>query len=93
MKVFIVFAHPEPRSFGAALLKQSIETLNAQGRQVVVSDLYSMGFTPIASASDFTERRFPDMLHYDREQKYAHEHNAFSSGMQQKSTSCSGATS
>lgn len=77
MKLFIVFAHPEPRSFGAALLNQSIETLNAQGHQVVVSDLYAMGFNPVASVADFTERRFPDVLHYDREQKYAHEHNAF----------------
>jgi NAD(P)H dehydrogenase (quinone) len=41
-----------------------------------------MGFNPVASASDFTERRFPNALQYDREQKHAHEHHAFSADIQ-----------
>lgn len=73
MKVPIVFAHPESDSFGGALLKCATDTLTAQGHQVVVSDLYRMGFNPVASASDFLERRFPDRLQYDREQKLAWE--------------------
>lgn len=77
MKVFIVFAHHESRSFCAAMLERSIQTLRGLGHEVVVSDLHAMNFNPVASAADFTERRFPDILQYDREQKYAHEHAAF----------------
>src|SRR5438034_11579679 len=36
-----------------------------------------MRFNPVASESDFSLRRFPDALQYDREQKHAHEHDAF----------------
>lgn len=82
MKVFIVFCHHEPKSFGAALLQRSIETLASAGHEVVVSDLYAMGFNPVASAADFTQRRFPQALQYDREQKYAHEHDAFAPDIQ-----------
>lgn len=82
MKVFIVYAHHEPKSFGAALLKHSVETLAACGHELIVSDLYAMNFNPIATADDFTQRRFPDALQYDREQKYAHQQGAFSSDIQ-----------
>lgn len=77
MNVFIVFAHHEPRSFGGALLQRSLDALRSCGHEVRVSDLHAMAFNPIASAADFTQRRFPDALQYDREQKFAHEHEAF----------------
>jgi len=77
MKVLIVYAHHEPRSFNAALLQRSLDTLNAKGHEVRVSDLYAMGFNPVAGPEDFKSRRFPDALQYDREQKHAHEHDAF----------------
>lgn len=73
MKVLIVYAHHEPQSFGAALLDKAIATLQAQGHEVVVSDLYATPFNPVATASDFTARRFPDALQYDREQKNAYQ--------------------
>jgi NAD(P)H dehydrogenase (quinone) len=78
MKVLIIFAHPEPRSFGKALLDRSVTTLIDCGHEVVVSDLYAMGFNPVASAADFTERRFPDALQYDREQKTSSQRRTFS---------------
>lgn len=82
MKVFIVFAHHEPQSFGAALLKTSADALEAADHEVVVSDLHAMGFNPIATSADFKQRRFPDALQYDREQKYACEHGAFAEDIQ-----------
>ncbi len=82
MKILIVYAHPEPRSFNRAVLDTSMRVLRGQGHEVVVSDLYAMGFNPVASAEDFTVRRFPDALQYDREQKHAHEHQAFSQDIQ-----------
>jgi len=77
VKVLIVFAHPEPQSFGAALLERSTRTLSAAGHDVVISDLYAMQFDPVAKATDFTQRRFPELLQYDREQKFAYQQNAF----------------
>jgi len=78
MKVLIVYAHSQPASFNAAMLETARATLTAQGHEVRVSDLYQMGFNPVASACDFKERRFPDHMQYDREQKYAVEHKTFS---------------
>ncbi len=82
MKAFIVFAHPEPQSYGSTLLRAAESTLRERGHKVVVSNLYAMGFNPVASADDFLERRFPEQLHYDREQKYAVEHSAFAPDIQ-----------
>lgn len=82
MKTLIVFAHPEPNSFGAALLHRARATLEACGNEVQVSDLYAMHFNPVASADDFTERRFPDRLQYDREQKHSSAHRCFSPDIQ-----------
>ena len=82
MKVFIVHAHPEPLSFGAALLARAVTTLEARGDEVQVSDLYPMRFDPVASAADFTSRRFPEMLQYDREQKHATAQQAFAPEIQ-----------
>jgi NAD(P)H dehydrogenase (quinone) len=82
VKILIVFAHHEPKSFSSALLERSVATLEAEGHQVVVSDLYAMGFNPVASASDFTVRRFPEALQYDREQKFAHDNSGFAADIQ-----------
>ncbi|MGY2220810.1 NAD(P)H-dependent oxidoreductase [Pseudomonas sp. I8001] len=69
MKVLIVHAHPEPQSFTAALRDQATATLQAQGHEVQVSDLYAMNWNPVASASDFTSRENPDYLVYALEQR------------------------
>jgi len=82
MRVLIVFAHPEPRSFGRALLDRSVQTLQSCGHEVVVSDLYAMRFNPVAGAQDFTRRRFPDILQYDREQELASQRRTFTDDIQ-----------
>ena len=82
MKVLIVHAHPEPASFGAALRDRGVAALQARGHTVQVSDLYAMGFEPVARGCDFTQRRFADKLQYDREQKFAAAHDAFAPDIQ-----------
>lgn len=69
MKVLIVHAHPESQSFTAALRDLARETLEGQGHEVQVSDLYAMNWNPVASAADFTERANPDYLVYALEQR------------------------
>lgn len=56
MNVFIVFAHPEPRSLNAALRDVAIEALKAQGHAVQVSDLYAMGWKAQVDGADFPSR-------------------------------------
>lgn len=82
MKTLIVFAHPEPQSFGTALLERARRTLEAAGDEVQVSDLYAMDFNPVARAEDFSQRRFPEKLQYDREQKFSSEHHSFAPDIQ-----------
>ena len=40
MNALIVYAHPEPASFNAALKDAAVEAIMAAGHQVEVSDLY-----------------------------------------------------
>ncbi|KAI1022384.1 hypothetical protein LB505_007316 [Fusarium chuoi] len=53
MKIFIVLAHPEPRSFNGSLFQVSVNELKAQGHQVKTSDLYSMEWKAKVDRSDF----------------------------------------
>lgn len=52
MNVLIVHAHPEPLSFNGAMKDLAVETLTAQGHAVQVSDLYAMGWNPVAGPDD-----------------------------------------
>lgn len=54
MNVLIVYAHPEPKSFNGAMKDLAVETLAEAGHDVVVSDLYAMGFDPVAGRADMT---------------------------------------
>ena len=51
-RILIVYAHPEKKSFNAALLECAVRTLEDEGHEVVVSDLYAMGFDPLISRKD-----------------------------------------
>lgn len=73
MHALIVYAHPEPQSFNAALKDRAVETLTREGWRVEVSDLYEQGFkaTADADADDFAERADPGYLKYALEQTHA----------------------
>jgi len=68
MKVLIVYAHPEPLSFNAALKDLAVEVLSGARHEVVVSDLYAMKFNPAGGPADFSEREDPQCFRYQREQ-------------------------
>ncbi|MFT3800980.1 MAG: NAD(P)H-dependent oxidoreductase [Burkholderiaceae bacterium] len=53
MKVFLVFAHPEPQSLTASLRDVATHELMALGHEVNVSDLYAMGWKSNIDRSDF----------------------------------------
>lgn len=74
MNVLIVYAHPEPKSFNGAMKDLAVETLAAAGHEVVVSDLYAMGFNPVAGQDDLTgEPTNPEFFSLQREQTAAYE--------------------
>ncbi|WP_027167556.1 NAD(P)H-dependent oxidoreductase [Mesorhizobium sp. WSM3224] len=74
MNVLIVYAHPEPKSFNGAMKDLAVDTLTRAGHDVAVSDLYAMGFNPVAGPDDITgERNDPDFFSLPREQTAAYD--------------------
>lgn len=78
MKVFVVYWHPEPRSFNAALFRTACATLAAAGHEVRTSDLYAMRFDPVSGRRNFTTVKDADYLQLQVEEMYATELNGFS---------------
>src|SRR5215472_10600478 len=60
MRVFIVHAHPEPMSFSGAMTRTATAALADAGHEVVVSDLYAIGFNPVSGRHNFTTVSDPD---------------------------------
>jgi len=77
MKTLLVYAHPEPTSFTAALKNAAAETLQAAGHEVEISDLYGQRFNPVAGRHDFAVMCDPNRFHYQTEQQHAHETGGF----------------
>src|SRR6266852_2561847 len=69
MRVLIVHAHHEPKSFNGAMTRAAVEALTSAGHEVVVSDLYAMGFDP-------------DLLKQQDEEAYAAQHDGFAQDIQ-----------
>ena len=57
MRCLLVYCHPVPESFCAALRDAAAETLRARGWELRLVDLYADGFQPVLSPE---ERRFYD---------------------------------
>jgi NAD(P)H dehydrogenase (quinone) len=55
MRHLIIYAHPRPQSFCHAILTTAVESLQEDGHEVTVRDLYALGFDPVVRASDLQE--------------------------------------
>ncbi len=53
MNHLIVFANPNPKSFGKGILDTAVKASEEKGANVRVRDLYSIGFDPILKPADF----------------------------------------
>ena len=53
MNVLIIYAHPYPASFNAAMKDTAVSVLQDQGHAVKVSDLYAMKFKAVLDQDDF----------------------------------------
>jgi NAD(P)H dehydrogenase (quinone) len=81
MNVLIVYAHPEPTSFTAALKDTAVRALSTAGHRVEVSDLYAEGFDPVAGRHDFTGAADPARFHYQTEQLHASRTGGFAADL------------
>ena len=82
MKVLIVHAHPEPRSFVGALRDVAVDELTRLGHEVRVSDLHALGFRADSGRHDFLEAADPAYLKPQREQMHASERGTFAPDVQ-----------
>lgn len=78
MHVLIVHANPEPRSFTGALRDAAADEIGAGGHACDVSDLFQMGFNPVAGRHDFSSVADTARFHYQSEQGKAAAESAFS---------------
>jgi NAD(P)H dehydrogenase (quinone) len=53
MKVLTVYAHPDPKSFCHALMREFTRGLEEAGHTSEVIDLYAIGFDPVLTTRDF----------------------------------------
>jgi len=77
MKVLVVLAHPEPKSFNGAMYRAAVETLLVEGHEVETSDLYQMDFDPVSGRHSFTTVKDPDYFKPQLEELYATENDGF----------------
>jgi NAD(P)H dehydrogenase (quinone) len=82
VNVFIVHAHHEPQSFNAAMTRQAQHALGQAGHEVVVSDLYGMGFDPVSDRRNFTTVKDAAFLRQQDEEAWASEHDGFAADVQ-----------
>lgn len=77
MNVFLVYAHPEPTSFTAALRNVAVDALVDGGHRVDVSDLHAMRFDPVSDRRNFTTSFDEWRFDQQREEKHASVHHGF----------------
>lgn len=70
MKVFLLFAHPEPHSFNGALYRTARDTLAEAGHEVRTSELYAMQFNPVSGRHNFTSVK--DAAYYKQQVEETH---------------------
>jgi NAD(P)H dehydrogenase (quinone) len=78
MKAHIVFAHPNLQSYNGQLRNTAIQSLEAIGWTVTVSDLFQMKFKASADEDDFTELYNTDFFDLQTEQNAATQNGTYS---------------
>ena len=76
MRVLVVFAHPEPKSFCGALRDATREVLEHRGHALRESDLYAQRFKAVADREDFAEPD-PHFFKVQAEQRRASERGGY----------------
>ncbi len=77
MKTFLVYCHPEEKSFNSAMRDTAIRVLCVLGHEVQVSDLYAMAFDPVSDRRNFTSVKDAAYFKQQIEEMYATEVDGF----------------
>jgi NAD(P)H dehydrogenase (quinone) len=77
MRVFIVHAHHEPKSFNGAMTQEAVVALKDAGHEVIVSDLYAMAFNPVSDRRNFITTANREYLRQQAEEIHASEYGGF----------------
>ncbi len=59
MRSLLVYCHPDPASFTAAVRDRAVAAMRARGDDVRVTDLYACGFDPLFTAEERDRHREP----------------------------------
>ncbi|MBN8430179.1 NAD(P)H-dependent oxidoreductase [Microbulbifer salipaludis] len=84
MKAFIVYWHPEPKSFNHAMFLGAQRALVDAGWEVKTSDLFAMGFDPVSSRANFQSVKDPDFLKLQIEEMHATEVDGFAPDLERE---------
>lgn len=84
MNIFLVLAHPEPRSFNGAMFQHAKKLLIATGHEIRISELYAMKFDPVSDRHNFTSVKDPDYFKPQVEETFATEINGFAPDVEQE---------
>lgn len=84
MNILVVYYHPEPKSFNAAMLKKAQTVLQSQRHTVQISDLHQVGFNPISGRHNFATVHDPEFYKQQFEELNATENNGFSQEIEQE---------
>jgi NAD(P)H dehydrogenase (quinone) len=78
MKIFIVYYHPEPKSFNGSMLRAAVSSLGKAGHEVRIADLHEMDFNPVSGRHNFTGIKDTDFFKQQIEELHASEEDGFS---------------
>jgi NAD(P)H dehydrogenase (quinone) len=78
VKILIVHAHPEPRSFSSAMARTAAAALSESGHEVRLVDLYGRGWDPVSGRRNFTTTKDPAYFKQQVEEQHATAHSGFS---------------
>lgn len=84
MKIFIVLAHPEPKSLTHSLNKVMVQEFEAQGHETRISDLYKMKWNPLLDTYDAPVERIDGRFNISHDQKAAYEKNLLPEDVKQE---------
>lgn len=63
MRHLIIYAHPNENSLNHHLLNTVVETLQSHHHEIIVRDLYKIGFDPVLSLADMQGQRMGKVSH------------------------------
>ncbi|MDQ0067632.1 NAD(P)H-dependent oxidoreductase [Chryseobacterium lathyri] len=77
MKILIILAHPEEKSFNAAMFNTAISTLEKEGHEVKTTNLYRENYQPVSGKGNFTQLKNADYFKQQDEEVFALQQSTF----------------